>query len=106
VVIWTLSARADLKAIHDYIAKDAPQNANTVAREILRKADTLAELPRLGKTIPELNEDSLREISAYVWRILYHLRQSRIFISLPLCTSENNSTQMKSANEYQANKQA
>lgn len=74
MVIWTLSARADLKAIHDYIAKDAPQNANTVTREILRKADTLAELPRLGKTIPELNE--------------------------------NNSTQMKSANEYQANKQA
>ena len=80
MVIWTLSARADLKAIHDYIAKDAPQNANTVTREILRKADALAGLPRLGKTIPELNEDSLREISAYVWRILYHLRQNRIFI--------------------------
>lgn len=24
MVIWTARARADLKAIHDYIAKDAP----------------------------------------------------------------------------------
>jgi len=27
MVIWTLRARADLKAIHDYIAKDSRQNA-------------------------------------------------------------------------------
>lgn len=79
-MIWTPSARADLKAIHDYIAKESPQNAKAVAGEILRKADALDEFPHLGKTIPEINEDSLREISAYTWRILYHLRQDRIYI--------------------------
>jgi toxin ParE1/3/4 len=52
VVIWTRSTRSDLKAIYDYIAKDAPLNAKAVAKEIARKADTLVNLPYLGKTQP------------------------------------------------------
>lgn len=80
MVIWTPRARADLKAIHDYIAKDAPFNAKTVVREVLRKADTLTDLPQLGRVVPELNDEQLREIPAYSWRILYHLRHNHIYI--------------------------
>jgi toxin ParE1/3/4 len=80
MVIWTPRARADLKAIHDYIAKDSRQNAQKVAREILSKADALAEPPRPGRTVPEINDPDLREISAYSWRIIYHLRNDRVFI--------------------------
>jgi toxin ParE1/3/4 len=80
MVIWTPRARADLKAIHDYIAKDSRQNAQKVAREILHKADALAEPPRPGRTVPEINDPDLREISAYSWRIIYHLRNERVFI--------------------------
>src|SRR4051812_41057961 len=80
MVIWTPRARADLKAIHDHIAKDSRQNAQTVAREILRKGDTLAEPPRPGRTVPEVNDPNLREIPAYSWRIIYYLRDHRVFI--------------------------
>jgi len=80
MVIWTPRARADLKAIHDYIAKDSRQNAQRVAREIVRKADTLAEPPRPGRTVPEVNDPDLCEIPAYSWRILYHLRNGTVFI--------------------------
>jgi toxin ParE1/3/4 len=80
MVIWTPRARADLKAIHDYIAKDSRQNAQTVAREILRKGDTLAEPPRPGRTVPEVNDPNLREIPVYSWRIIYYLRDHRVFI--------------------------
>lgn len=65
MLIWTARARADLKAIHDYIAKDSPQNAKNVVREMLRKAEGLAELPHLGRVVPELNDPQLREIPAY-----------------------------------------
>ena len=71
MVIWTPRARADLKAIHDYIAKDSRENAKRVAHEILHKADALAEPPRPGRTVPEVNDPDLREISAYSWRIIY-----------------------------------
>jgi toxin ParE1/3/4 len=80
MVIWTLRARADLKAIHDYIAKDSRQHAKRVASEIRRKADALAEPPHVGRKVPELNDPQLREISAYSWRIIYHLRDGKVFI--------------------------
>ncbi len=80
MVIWTPRARADLKAIHDYIAKDSRANAQRVAHEILRKADTLTEPPHPGRRVPELNDPALREIPAYSWRIVYHLRNGTVFI--------------------------
>ena len=53
MLIWTPRARADLKAIHDYIAKDSRENAKRVAREILHKTNTtLAEPPRPGRKLP------------------------------------------------------
>jgi toxin ParE1/3/4 len=80
MVIWTLRARADLKAIHDYIAKDSRENAKRVAHEIRRKGEALVEPPRVGRKVPELNDPQLREISAYSWRIIYHLRDGNVFI--------------------------
>jgi plasmid stabilization system protein ParE len=80
MVTWTLRARADLKAIHEYIAKDSRQNAKRVAHEIRRKAEALAAPPRVGRRVPELNDPRLREISAYSWRIIYHLREDNVFI--------------------------
>jgi toxin ParE1/3/4 len=80
MVIWTPRARADLKAIHDYIAKDAPLNAKPVIREIIGKADQLAEFPPLGRKVPETDAPDIREISAHSWRIIYHLRQGQVFV--------------------------
>lgn len=80
MVIWTPRARADLKVIHDYIAKDSRENAKRVAHEIRRKADSLAEPPRPGRKVPEVNDPDLREISAYSWRIIYLLRNNSVFI--------------------------
>jgi plasmid stabilization system protein ParE len=80
MVIWTARARADLKAIHDYIARDSRENAKRVVQEIRRKADQLAEPPRVGRTVPEINDPQLREISVFSWRIIYHLREGNVFI--------------------------
>jgi plasmid stabilization system protein ParE len=80
MVTWTARARADLKAIHDYIAKDSPPNAKRVVREMHRKADTLAETPRLGRVVSELADPDIREIPAYSWRLIYQLREQQVFI--------------------------
>ena len=45
---WSQRARADLKAIHDYITKDSPINAKAVVRDILARAATLRVTPRVG----------------------------------------------------------
>lgn len=80
MVIWTPRARADLKAIHDHIAKDSPFNAKKIVRELTQKPDLLPGFPQMGHNVPEINDDNLREISLHSWRIIYHLRQDQIFI--------------------------
>ena len=60
MVKWSLRARADLKAIHDYIAKDSPRNAKPVVQEIRRKAESVMELPYSGSKVPEVNDEHLR----------------------------------------------
>jgi plasmid stabilization system protein ParE len=49
MVIWTPRAQSDLKAIHDYIAKDAPLNVKHIIQDIVRKADILLSFPKAGK---------------------------------------------------------
>ncbi|MEI7866531.1 MAG: type II toxin-antitoxin system RelE/ParE family toxin [Candidatus Methylumidiphilus sp.] len=80
MVIWTPRARADLKAIHDYIANDSPVNAKKIVQGMTNKAETLMNLPNLGKVTPEMQDPLIREISAYSWRIIYHQRQRKIFV--------------------------
>jgi plasmid stabilization system protein ParE len=80
MVIWTPRARADLKAIHDHIAKDAPINAKRVTQRILDKAAALADFPGTHKGVPEAKVDDLHEVSVSAWRIIYHPRNNDIYI--------------------------
>jgi len=80
MVIWTPRAQADLKAIHDHIAKDSSQNAKQIIREMVQLPNRLQELPHLGRKVPEVNAEDLREISLHAWRLIYHLRQGQVFI--------------------------
>lgn len=70
---WADQAKADLKAIHDYIARDSTHYAKKVTQELVEKTDALAELPRLGRVVPELGDENVREIPAYSYRILYEI---------------------------------
>jgi toxin ParE1/3/4 len=77
---WSQRARADLKAIHDYIAKDSPANAKTVVRDILARAATLPNAPRIGRRVPELDDPDIREVPVHAWRVIYQIRANELFI--------------------------
>lgn len=78
MVIWSLPARNDLKALHDYIAQDSPHYAKKTVQDIRDKTDTLEELPRKGRKVPELNIDAVRELSLYSYRILYEIKPDNL----------------------------
>nr|VFK77878.1 MAG: Plasmid stabilization system protein ParE [Candidatus Kentron sp. SD] len=73
MVIWSLPARNDLKAIHDYIAKDSSFYAKKTVQDIWERTDARDELPRKRRRAPELNEDTARELRLYSHRILYEI---------------------------------
>jgi plasmid stabilization system protein ParE len=54
-VRFSVGARKDLRELHNYIAKnDSLENADYVAREIVRSALTLRDFPERGAHPPEL----------------------------------------------------
>ncbi len=77
---WSQRARADLKAIHDYIAADSPANAKAVVRDILARTAALPDTPRIGRRVPELDDPDIREVPAHSWRVIYQLRGESVFI--------------------------
>jgi toxin ParE1/3/4 len=48
-VVWSRRAIRHLVALRDYIAKDSPQNAASVAMRILKGVDLLTSQPQMGR---------------------------------------------------------
>lgn len=69
MVKWTRHAKRQLRHIHDYIAQDSSLYARRVSEALVKKTIGLDELPRTGHKVPELNEDAVRELGLYSYRI-------------------------------------
>ena len=80
MVIWTQPAKADLRSIHDFIAHDSRHYAKKVVQDIREKTDILEQLPKRGKKILKLNDDQVRELSLYSYRIIYEIKAQGIFV--------------------------
>ena len=62
MVNWSVPARNDLKQIHDYIANDSKYYARKVTQEIVAKIGTLTEFPEIGRVVPEISDQNIREL--------------------------------------------
>ena len=80
MVIWSEPAKADLRSIHDFIAHDSRHYAKKVTQDIREKTDILNELPKAGKKVSELNDEAVRELSLYSYRIIYKIKEPDIFV--------------------------
>jgi toxin ParE1/3/4 len=80
MVIWTRPAKADLRSIYDYIARDSRFYAKRVVHDIREKTDLLERTPRIGKKVPELEDPQIRELSIYSYRIIYEIQDGRIVV--------------------------
>ncbi len=73
MVKWSVPARNDLKQIHDYIAKDSKYYARNVIQEIVAKTETLTELTEIGRIVPEISDQNIRELIIYSYRLVYEI---------------------------------
>ena len=78
MVKWTAHAKAQLRHIHDYIAQDSPLYAKRASEELVQKTIGLDEFPHKGYKVPELNEEAVRELGLYSYRIIYEIKSDRI----------------------------
>jgi len=79
-VIWTKQAIRMVNEFVDYIAQDDYETAEQWALELMSQTDKLAEHPRIGRVVPEYNEETLRELILGNYRLPYRIKENGIYI--------------------------
>lgn len=79
-IIWTEPAILDLETIKEYIAKDSEYYASRFVEKVIYAVEKLIGFPRLGRQVPELNKDEIRELLYNNYRIIYKLNSTELYI--------------------------
>jgi addiction module RelE/StbE family toxin len=74
------AALADLEEIADYIARDDSKAAEVWVQRLLEAADRAAVFPHSGRVVPELRDESIREVLLRNYRIIYRVRRGGILV--------------------------
>ena len=80
-VRWTLQAIDDLDAICLFIARDTPQVAAVFADRAFHATDRLVDPPRMGRIVPELEIETIREIILGNDRIIYRIQENKVQVA-------------------------
>ena len=76
-LIWSPEAADDLEDITAFIARDSPSYARAVARKVLATTRSIQQFPDIGRVVPELNNQSVRERFVYSYRVIYKIEAKR-----------------------------
>lgn len=68
---WRPQALNDLESIEDYYEDTAPDYGSLLVQEILEQAEQLKTFPRMGRMVPEIDDEAIREIIYREYRIIY-----------------------------------
>jgi plasmid stabilization system protein ParE len=79
-VIWTRQAIQMVNDFVDYITQDDYETAERWVIELMNQTDKLADHPRIGRVVPEYNEETLRELIVGNYRLPYRIKEERIYI--------------------------
>jgi toxin ParE1/3/4 len=79
-IVWSRRAVPDLDAITDYIAADSPAYAAVVLKNIVHQTRILGRFPRVGRRVPEFDDENIRDLSSYSYRIIYRLQDDDALI--------------------------
>jgi toxin ParE1/3/4 len=70
---WTDPAIESLRNLHGYIAKDSEIYASNFVQRIVLAVEKLTDFPRLGRVVPEADEETIRELLYQNYRIIYRI---------------------------------
>jgi toxin ParE1/3/4 len=79
-VDWSRCAREDLDDLYHYIARDSAFYAKAFLEHILKTTKRLNEFPLSGRKVPEADNDAIREVIVYDYRVMYRVESSRVLI--------------------------
>jgi toxin ParE1/3/4 len=69
-VIWRDAAIADLEAIYEYLSLHSVVVARQTVNRLVARADDLGDFLMMGRVVPELKDESLRELIERPYRVI------------------------------------
>ena len=79
-IIWSKQSLDDVDAIAAYIKRDSHFYAKAVVDKFISTAESMPSFPKIGRIVPELNDDLIRERFVYSYRLIYQINDSHIEI--------------------------
>ncbi len=77
-VIWTLQTLEDVEAIREYVARDFVRYAELLVERIVAAVERLDRFPLSGRVVPEVGDDSVREVIHGSYRIVYRVKAEAV----------------------------
>jgi len=77
-VRWRPQALRDLEAAEEYYKAVAPEFAAVFVAGAFEKAAKLGDFPRMGRPMPEIGEESIREVMYRQYRIIYVVEEDAV----------------------------
>ncbi len=80
-IIWSPTARSKAKDILEYISKDNQDAALALIDQIEEKVNRLRQNPEVGRVLPEMQNQSIREIVVHKnYGVVYEVLENSIEI--------------------------
>ncbi len=80
-LVWSPEAIEDIESIAGYIARDSLWYAKAVASCIVETAESIPEHPEIGRVVPEIGDNEIRERFVYSYRVIYRIEHERILVA-------------------------
>jgi addiction module RelE/StbE family toxin len=72
-IVWTELSVEDLREIFDYISKNSTHYARITVDRIYKRANQVSANPKSGRIIPEIDDESFRELIVGKYRLIYYI---------------------------------
>ncbi len=79
-IIWSPLAVDSVSEIAEYIAQDNPTAADNWANTVFSKVEKPKSLRESGRTVPETNNQKIRELIYSNYRIIYRIEEKQISV--------------------------
>src|SRR5271167_1405675 len=77
-LIWSDPSIEDLTSIREHIARDSEYYAIDLVEQVVLCVERLLQFPKLGRVVPEAQDENIREPFYRNYRIVYQITGERI----------------------------
>jgi len=79
-LVWSPEAVEDIESIASYIARDSEHYARAVASRLVETGEALTDAPYIGRIVPEVGDENIRERFVHRYRLMYRVEDGRILV--------------------------